>query len=465
MSEKSNIVSFIANDNSPISRVPRGDAVGFNAMLRDRFSQNKEIDILPDSMAAWRRSSVLTLSVIFWAVFCELTTWAFYASQPVGFRIFGAFGVVWSSLWLRFLAIDHAKPRLGEISILSALCGFAAILVTAAIQLGYPLSFPAGLCLFVITAATVSLINRSEIALLSAIGGALFWAALQFDGYINSGELSFAIPVLMGLMIVQSLRLKSHAAFLATLFVAYVWLIGSAYLAFKSGAIGTLFLLCGAFCVTGMHYRSAKAAADESAPGTEIHILAAWFGANICLLALATYGAEPDALIWQANAQNDPIANLIWLAVIFTALILTLFAGFVRRKHNHMSLAGILMTTTSMAAIPFALWYETDIAMQFEALMQLSFYPAAGLFLFGIVAGNLVFFAANGFRRAKYSHVIAALAMVGALSAASKSVDIYYEDGWLITILGLLTAITGTMIAVNPQLAGKDSVKTSVSSH
>ena len=458
---------YVANDNSPTARTPLGDAVGFNAVLRERQKQRREQEAIRNSESNKERLNLgLTLSSVIWIGFMIATLWSFYTSQPTGTRIFGAIGLIWSGLWTRYLALDHDKPRLAEVTLLSTLVGFMSLLLTASLQMGYPLSLPGGLMIFIGAALLVSCINDSVTALICAIAGCLFWAAMQIDGYVQSGAYSFAVPAILALTVFQGLRLKSGLSIIVMAVVGYMWLAGSAFSAFNSGQISILFLATGAVLVGNAHYRAAKAAEDEKLAYTQWQVAFGWIVANTGLLTLARYGLDPTDVIWSGMDVNSPIMRIAWLGVIGLSLSIYIVSGIVRTRHKHMNLAGVIMTSLMLLCLPLSIWYLNTFSEQFQSLTNLDFYPNSGLFLFGLVSGNIIFFIFNAFRRHHYWKVAVALMALSMLAYTASGIDLLHQENWVTWFVGILASLIVALIAVEPQLAtdNEEDQRTSVSS-
>ncbi len=438
--------------------------MGFNAMLRERQLQreiSKSEPYTPVGMNAgfW-------LSLLIWAGFFGTIIWSFYTSQPTGTRIFSAIGLIWSGLWTRYLALDHGQPRLAEFSLLTSLIGFLALTITATIQMGYPLSFPAGLLLFIGTALLVSLINNSITALTCAVAGILFWAALQIDGFLESGAFTMAIPAVLAISILQAIRLKSGLTVLVVAVMGYLWLASASFLAFNNGELSALYLAVGAVIVGCAHLRAAKAAEDEGMDFTQWQIAFGWMIANGALLVLAKYGMDPADPIWQASSVTIPSMRLAWLGIIGVAGLVYIAGSLIRVRHRRMSLAGTCLTTLLLFGLALGVWNIAQTEQYFSAFAKVPLYPFAGLVLFGIVTGNILFFVANAFRRFHYGKVIVGLLGVMALAYAASDIDLTYQENWVYWMLGAMASMMLSLLAVEPQLKNDTDpdLRTSVSS-
>jgi len=430
---------YVANDNVPFSSVPKGDAVGFNAMLRERQKKRREQELhglkAPDEQD---NHHGFWLACIIWLGFGAAIAWSFYTSQSIGIRIFSAIGLIWSGLWARFLAIDHNRPRLSELALLSSLMGFIGLLITATLQMGYPLSLAGGMFLFMAASLTVSFLNRSNIALICAIGAC-------------------ALPALWALIIFQAIRLKSDIAVKTGVIVGYFWLISSAALAYFDGTLGALYFAVGAVIIGNMHYRVSKAAEDEGYSHTRWHVSFGWIVANIGLLCLAKYGVDPTDPLWQNSRSLAPLARLIWMSVIVAAIAAYFGAGLIRKRHSRMSISGTFLTTLILLGLSFGVWFLPQTETWFSSLTSLPAYPAWGYFIFGIVTGHIVFFVFNSFRRGHFEQISAGLLMLAALAILSSGFDIIHQDNWVFWLLGTITACVISLIAVEPQLAALES--------
>ncbi len=447
----------MANDNSPLAQTPRGDAVGFNAVLRERQKQRREMAFQSAFEEFTQKNNIgFWLSALIWAGFGGGVLWAFYTSQPTGTRIFAAIGLIWSGLWTRFLALDHDNPRLAEVSILTTLLGFIALMVTATVQMGFPLSLPAGLLIFIGASLFVSLINKSVTALICAIAGSLFWAAMQIEGYVESGIYSLAIPAVLALTILQAIRLRSGMSILVAAIIGYIWLAGTAFIAFNAEQISALFLASGAALVGNAHLRSAKAAEDEGTAFTQWQVAFSWMIANGALLILAKYGLDPFDPIWAGTQNTDPGLRLAWLVVVGVSLAIYFVANVIRTRHDHMSVFGVILTTFLLAMLPLAIWNINALAVYFTSVTNMPFYPNAGLFLYGIVTGNIMFFISNAFRRHHYGKVVVALLAILALAYMAADIDLIHQENWVIWLAGTLASIIIALMAVEPQLTEQD---------
>ncbi len=445
--------------------MPRGDAVGFNAMLRERQNNRRQQALTLNDEVVPQRNFGLWISLLIWAGFCAATAWAFYNSMGTGTRIFSTIGLIWSGLWTRFLALDHKMPRLSELAILTTLTGFVCLMMTATLQMGYPLSFAGGLLTLMAAALIVSVINNSKIALMCTIGGGLIWAALQMDGYLETGTLGMFLPALWALAVLQAIRMKTLTGVLVSVITGYIWLGGSAYQAYMSETLSALYLCTGATVIGNLHYRAAKAAEDEGFPLMEWNVSLGWIIANMGLLALARFGLDPANVYWANSHDISSVVRIAWMGLMAGAILIYGGVSLIRRRHKHMSAFGIFLTTLLLAALPAAILFLPTVETTFHGLTNLELYPAAGLFLFGIVTGHILFFISNAFRRHKYIQVVTALMMTAFLAYMAKGIDLAFQEAWVVWLLGTMAAALVSLIAVEPQLADQDpELRVSVSS-
>jgi len=423
-------------------------------MLRERQRQRLDRQIHGPNTDHQSNSNLsLWVTGIVWLAFAAGLAWSFYSSQSSNLRIFSAIGLIWSGLWTRFLSIDYGMPRLAEFSLLSALAGFMGLLTVATLQMGYPLSITGGLLAFIAASLCVSIINRSNIALMSALGAALLWAGLQMDGFLETGANGLALPALLALAILQATRLKSGLAIIAGLCVGYLWLIGGAYTAFSTKTLSPLYLACGAAVIGAVHCRASKAAEDEGLQHTHWHVTTGWLVSNTGLLCLALFALDPADPLWANSQDISPTVRIIWLALMATAVTIHFAASLVRRRHKHMNIAGSTLSALLLAALPFAIWFLPQLETQFEAFTGTTLYPMAGLFLFGVITGHVVFFISNAFRRSNFIQFTTALIMLGGVAYVSSNVDLLFQDNWVPWVLGTILSCLVTLIMVEPQLA------------
>lgn len=454
MSKRDQIGPFVANDNIPLTYRPRGDAVGFNAILRER-QKNREArdlleltneDVLGNNVGLW-------LSTFIWLGFAGAALWSFYTSQSIGTRILCTIGVIWTGLWTRFLALDHLMPRHAELSLLSTLVGFLGLMTTASLQMGYPLSLPGGIVTLISASLVVSVINSSRIALMCAIGCGLIWAALQFDGFMETGSYGLILPALWTLTVLQAIRLKTMLGVVVSVITGYIWLTGSAYQAYEAGNITGLYLGAGAVVIGSLHYRTAKAAEDVGLPLTEWNVTLGWVVANLGLLCVAKFGLDPTAAIWSDSHDVSSITRIAWIAVLGGAVLAYAIASIIRARHKMMSGFGVILTTVLLACLPIAILFLPTLEPQFQAMTGLAPYPAVGLFIFGLVIGHILFFISNAFRRAHYFQVTAALIVASVMAYLVSGVDLVFQENWVLLLLGTMASALVSLIAVEPQLA------------
>jgi len=459
MSTDEHIRAYVANDNVPPASIPRGDAVGFNALLRERQLARHQSDY--SALAQGEQSRLgLWVSLIVWAAFAAGLFWSFYASQTVGIRIVAAIGLIWSSLWTRFCALDHFLTRLAEICLLVSFAAFVSLLTTASTQLGYPLSLESGLFFSVSAALIMSFLNNSKIALMCSIGCGLVWAALHLDGYILSGNITATIPALWAAMVWQSIRLQSRTGAFISLLVGYVWLTGNAFQAFNEGKLSLLYLAAGAVMIGTLHARTAKAAEDEGMKGTSMHAILGFLISNFGLLLIGNYAVDPSIDLWRDSQTNEALIRLVWIGISGAAIFLSFFAGLIRRKHSRMKFSGVVMNTLLLAMVPLGIWFEPVLDPLSLSAFNISIYPSIGLFLFGVVTANILFFIANAFRRANYWQVLAGVLLAPALVSFSRGIDLVDQENWVLWLLGFFAGLVVVLLAVEPQLDTSDDADT-----
>lgn len=392
-----------ANDNDGIEKFPRGDAVGFRSLLMDKQREYTAIhstSIVKDLTEEVKSSHIsLALALVCWLAAVTSLAWSFYTGQSIGFRLFAAMATIWTALWSAYLAQDQYKPRLAELTVLTALIGFVCMLITASTQLGLPLETPGGIAMFSGATLVVAFLTHSRIALMSSITACLCWAALYLDGYIAPSLTIMALPALWSGQVLLAARMASNISIFAATMVAYAWVGGYGYAQFIAGHVGPLFLASGTFMVASVHYRAAKAAEDEGFGGMALHILFSWCLAFAALLTLQHFYLHPTRSPWVDGVETSALLKAGWAALVGGSLGIIACAGLVRRRHGQMTLFAVLSQTLLYALIPAVVWFKDIVALQFETHSGLPASPGLGMFLAGLIFASAFIFSLNSVRR------------------------------------------------------------------
>ncbi len=435
-----------ANDNESSDRFPRGDAVGFRALLLDRqrhYAEQTDANIILELTSEVRHSHIsLALSLIFWLAAVTSCIWGFYTAQSIGLRIFSSMATIWTGLWTAYLAKSLLKPRLGEISVFSALLGFVGMLLTASTQLGFPLQTAGGIAFFSGAALVVSYLTFSRIGLMTSIAASLCWAALQLDGYILPSSVLIALPCLILGQLYLSVKLKSRTGIFAAMFVTYVWLYGFAWAQYLNETLSPLYIVAGMFMIGGMHYHAAKAAMNEGWDSTPIHLLLGWCVSILGLIGVQHYSLYPMQPLWSEAASTAPVQKIIWALLMLTALGVIGLSGLVRRRHGKMTLASSVFLVGLFSLLPLSIWFETDVSRIITAQTGLPPHPATGMFLGGIILAIALNLVLSNLKRGK--RIFAAVG----LGVAILQGDLSLRGAFLDNSAYLLIMIAGFALAI-----------------
>lgn len=386
-------------------------------MLKEREQEKTGIthhrNLIVDLTSEVRSSHIsLALSLIFWLAAGTSLMWSFQTGQSIGLRLFAAMATIWTGLWTAYLAQDQDKPRLAELTVLSALIGSIGMLITASTQLGLPLETAGGIAMFSGATLIVAYLTYSRIALMGSITALLCWAALHLDGYLAPSIALLWLPTLWCGQVWLAAKLKSHVGIFAATLAAYAWVAGFGYLQFLAGNLSPLFFTVGTLMVASVHFRLSQAAEDEGFAGMGLHSLFSWSLAFIALLGLQHYCLHPELSPWNGALPTAPMMKFGWLALVAGCLGFIALAGLVQRRHGHMTLLGIGLMTALYALIPAGVWFRDILTAQFELHMGLAAFPGFGLFLGGVIFASAFVFALNSVRRSQIAHALFALAAV-----------------------------------------------------
>lgn len=443
---------YTANDNESTERFPRGDAVGFRALLLEQqrhHAPNEAKNTILQLSAEVRHSHIsLTIALLFWAASVLSCIWSFYTGQSIGLRIFTSMATIWTALWSGYLAKNLYKPRLGELTVLTALLGFVGMLLTASTQLGFPLQTAGGICILAGASLIVAALTYSRIALMASISGCLAWAGLHFDGYLPPSSLMMALPLLIAGQILLGAKLKSRTAMFASVIVTYVWLIGFAWTQYVTGNLSPLFFTAGISLIGGVHLQVSKAADDEGLDSAPLHILFAWCLMITGLIGVQHYSLYSGHSLWAESAETAALHKLGWGLIMATCLGLITLAGLVRRWHGQMTIPAVVFMVALYATIPVSVWFEDYLT--FISLSQTGHqpHPEFGMFLAGIIiAAAIVFIASNLQKRRPILAVAGVAVILTETDLALRAEYLQHTSNVLILVCGLVIGIvTSTLL-------------------
>lgn len=406
----------IANDNDPSDRFPRGDAVGFRALLLDRqreYRVRKAGNLVMELSSEVRHSHIsLALSLIIWLAAVTACVWSFVTGQSIGLRIFSSMATIWTALWSAYLAKSLHKPRLGELTVLTALIGFIGIMLPASTQLGLPLQTSSGIGFFAVASLLVAWLTFSRIGLMTSVSACLGWAALHFDGYLIPSNIVFLLPLLITGQLWLGARLNSRTAIFGAVIVAYVWLGGFIWGLYNAGEISALYLAAGTILIGGAHLQISKAAEDEGLKSMALHILFSWGLVIAGSIALQHYGLSPEHELWTQNAVTAPLVKFGWGVLSVGVLGLIGLAALTRRRHGRITIPAAFLLVALYTLVPLAVWFEPQLKSMFVFQSGLNPHPALGMFMGGVVTASAFMFALNNIRRERRILAVAGFAVM-----------------------------------------------------
>lgn len=433
-----------ANDNDPTEIFPRGDAVGFRALLLDKqreYHGSQNGNLVLELTSEVRHSHIsLALSLVVWLAAVIACVWSFATGQSIGLRIFSSMATIWTALWSAYLAKSLHKPRLGELTVLTALIGFVGILLPASTQLGLPLQTSGGIGFFALASLIVAWLTFSRIGLMTSVSACLGWAALHYDGYLIPSNMVFGLPLLIIGQLWLGAHLRSRIAVFGSVIVAYVWLGGFVWTLYSGGSLSTLHMAAGTVLIAGAHLHIAKAAEDEGVESMALHIMYAWGLATLSLIAVQHYSLLPEHLVWTEHSLSEPLVKAGWALICLGALGLMGLAVLARRRHGRISLPASIILVCLYALIPLAIWFEPTLKSTFVYQFGLDAHPALGMFLGGVILGSAFMFAVNNVRRRRHLLTVAALGVI-ALEA-----DLMFR-GHLVTVENIAFMVAGLVIS------------------
>lgn len=406
----------IANDNDPSDRFPRGDAVGFRALLLDRqreYRIRNAGNLVMELSSEVRHSHIsLALSLIIWLAAVTACVWSFVTGQSVGLRIFSSMATIWTALWSAYLAKSLSKPRLGELTVLTALIGFVGIMLPASTQLGLPLETSSGIGFFAMASLLVAGLTFSRIGLMTSISACLGWAALHYDGYLIPSNIVLLLPFLITGQIWLGAKLQSRTAIFGSVIVAYVWLAGFIWKLYSAGELSALYLAAGTILIGGAHLQISKAAEDEGVTSMALHTMFAWGVLILGAMGLQHYGLTPEHELWTQHAITAPLVRFGWAILSLGGLGLIGLAALSRRRHGRITIPAAFLLVGIYALVPLSIWFEPQIKSMVTFQTGLLPHPTLGMFIGGIIVAAAIIFTLNNLRRERRLLAVAGLGVL-----------------------------------------------------
>ncbi|WP_371395613.1 hypothetical protein [Fretibacter rubidus] len=436
---------IVANDNDPTHIRPRGDAVGFNHMLRERQTLRRDFETRHDKpldlkvplsgRGDWgtKLGSVCLLASIVAVLFALITP------QAAGTRLIALAALAWTGLWMTYLSTNIGRPRFAALSTLLATLGGLGIWVVASTQLGLPLSAPDGAAVFAATMAVIALCLRSPMALLISTCAGFMWLVgfTQIDS-INVVPL-WGLPILAVVQMIIAARYKSGLSAMMALLSAYGWLGFMMMSLHETGDLSALHI-AGIAALTGFaNYRFGKAAGDSDMPFAALHVGVGWTAALIGGLALQHYWSGAQHPLW-TDPRVRPAGLFGWTIACYSLLGLIVVGTAMRWFGGRGSAIGTLAVCAVAAAI-IPLSGHTDML---DPIMQsrlgLPAIPTLSFVIAGIITASAIAMTVNGARRRIWALTLIGLAALGAQLFLLSDTQIWNMD--TMVVYGLSTVVS-----------------------
>lgn len=423
----------IANDNEPAHIRPRGDAVGFNHMLRQRQSARHEFDnrhAIPlelDEPLSGKGDWVTKLG--FFCLFASLIAVMIGLATPqaAGTRLIALAALAWTGLWTTYLASDSGQPRLAAASTLLATLGGLGIWVVAATQLGLPLSPADGAGVFAGVMTLTALCLRSKMALLVSTCASFMWLVTFTQlSTINSLPL-WGLPVLSLVQLVLASHYKTGLSAMMALISTYGWL---GYVMMQLVGAGDISLLhaSGVTALIGFsHYRFGKTAGDSQMPFAVLHVIMGWSIAVLGGLMLQHYWLGTGSTVWD-ELTSRPAGVFGWTIVSYSLVGLIVVGTAMRWFGGRGSAIGTLAVSSVAAAIVVITGHTDSLSAMTEAQLGLPAMPSAAFIIGAVISASAIAMTINGARRRI----------------------------WIMMAFGLLALAAQAVLLSNPQLWNAD---------
>jgi hypothetical protein len=464
-----------ANDNDPVQARPKGDAVGFRALLRERdmerrlhklelqqmmqseqgkmsntqvmshgytpsnlhAPQNAQIsnDIAKTSKAA------LVLSLLIMLGAALTAAYTFYTGQSPTIRVVALVALVWSALWATFLSAEKDSRAMPEISTVIATIAGLGVWIVASREWGLALSAADGAAGFAMLTVITSALLGSRLTLLMSACAGLVWLALytQFPT-INM----FSIWLYPLLALVQAFcagRQDAKFSLVLAMTGAHIWLLWILYEHTLSGDISLLHASAIGMMIGFAHYRLGKAAGDRLWGTANVHVLFGWALAIVGATALQNYWLGQNSEIW-ANVSAKPFGELTWQIIGASSLALIGIAGIIRIGHRQMSTLGVLFSLATAVAAA-ALFDQRDMISQLiTSELSLPAMPLVGLLIGAAILASAIALCVNGARRKSMVMMLVGLTAIAVQLAILLKPQFWTAEILLLFGLGLLTSLS-----------------------
>lgn len=454
--------ALTANDNSPnqdLEEVTCGAVSftnnGFSKLNKSSVNSNGEyITEIPtesgNKLSLENRS--LKISITLWATSLAMGLSSILGDMSTEIKTFSALAILWSGLWTSYVAADHNRWRLSEISIVSALSGLMSVFMIASNYLGLNLTLIKGVILMSILSVIMSHVLKSRIAILISICASLLWAVMVFMGLAPMNNMVILFPLLTGLQIYAGSRIESGLVIGLSIITAYYALVGFLTTLWTENLIPATFAVSLLFIIGVAHHRVGKSAEDSKVPGSNLHIYSGWVIAMVSAVIFQFFWLNTSSAVASTALINSSGFNL-WKTAVSASILVIFISGIIRFKYTQITLVGIFLLTIGSALIPLMMWFPDWPQTLAAKIPGLNTIPTFGIIIgAGIIASSLGF-SLNGLRRKSYIMLFLGLSIFGVESYILLVPSLMNVDNIIIFFTTFLVAL-----AIGGAIAGKNSL-------
>jgi len=429
MGKKQRIIT--ANDNLPDIPITH-TARPFEGRPNPRIDTSA--DLLHSQTSASDKpktqSNSLKITFLVW-ISCLGFFLSVFITQGNSFEIkaFSSIALLWTGLWTSYVAADHRRWRLSEISIITAIMGLMGSISQGLQYLGVTLTLFDNIFMMSILALMFGYFMKSRMAILTSILATLLWATMSFTGIIPFNSLIVLFPILTLAQIYTSTRIASKIALGLALFTGYLTLTGFLLSLWVSNVLPLTYASSLLFIIGVAHHRSGKAAEDRNIAGSHLHIYCGWVVAVIGAIIFQHFWLEPNAAV-SSSAILSPASFTIWKIIIGLSILTIFISGIIRFKYTQITLIGIFLLTVCSALIPMMMWLPNLPEVISSEVPGMNAIPAFGIMIGAGISAIAIGMTLNGMRRHSTT-------MIG---------------------LGLMVLITQAYLLLSPDLMSVDNI-------
>jgi len=395
MGKKQTIVT--ANDNAPDVQAASQLIANSASFVPD--ADRSSLSNTPSTYNSPKaHSGSLKITFIVWITCLAFFLISLLTQTSLGMKSFSALALLWSGLWSSYVAADHQRWRLSEISIVTAIMGLMGALSQGGQYLGINLTLLDNVLLMSILALIFGFSMRSRIAILTSICATLLWAMMSLSGLTPFNNLLILFPIFTLAQIYVGSRINSGLSIGLATFTGYFALIGSLISLWINDALPLTYASSLLFIIGAAHHRSGKAAEDKNIVGNNIHIYCGWFAAMVGAIIFQYFWLDPDAAL-ASSAALSPSGLTMWKAVTGLSIMTIFISGIIRFKYTQISLPGIFLLTACSALIPLMMWVPNLPETIAADIPGVNTIPTFGVLIGAGIIAAAIGIAINGVRR------------------------------------------------------------------